>query len=84
MLVLDDMDCKAEIYTNTSQMEASQQSKQIKLKSNRLHTTLMSYLRAHLMLTYPKTIKSGDVQTPSDLAFELYVIDAYSKFLYRV
>ena len=84
MLVLDDIDCKAEIYTNTSQMEASQQSKKIKLKSNKLHTTLLSYLRAHLMLTYPSTIKSSNVQIPNDIPFEMYVIEAYGKFLSRV
>lgn len=51
-LVLDEMDVKAEIISG-DEMKLSCLSMKVRLKATKLHTVLMSYLRAHLLLSYP-------------------------------
>lgn len=55
-LLLDEMDSRAELLTDSNTLETSQKSKKIALKLTTLHGTLMSYLRAHLLLTYKKPV----------------------------
>lgn len=49
------------------------------LKASKLDFTLMSYLRAHLLLTYDKPVTK--VTEPTDLTFELLVLQAYKSVL---
>jgi len=86
-LVLDDLDVRAEFYANEDAYTfgSSGTSKKIALKRNKLHFLLMSYLRAHLLVSYQKDLKNYKVMTePSDIEYEIYVLDAYKCFLDRV
>jgi hypothetical protein len=44
----------------------------------------MSYLRAFLMATYGKNLDKVKTTEPSDVAFELYVLQCYQVFIERV
>lgn len=44
----------------------------------------MSYLRAFLMATYDKNLHKLKTTEPSDVAFELHVLQCYRVFIERV
>lgn len=54
------------------------------LKRTKLDFILMSYLRAHLLLSYPNDPLHLKVTEPCDIDYELYVLQYYSRFLMRV
>ena len=59
-------------------------SKRIQLKPSKLDFITLAYLRAHLYATYSETIDSFRVTEPTNVEFELCVLDGYSMLLDRV
>jgi hypothetical protein len=59
--------------------DKTEASKQILLKASKLDFTLMSYLRAHLLLTYDKQVSK--VTEPTDRDFERIVLKTYKQVL---
>ena len=54
----------------------------IELKAKTLNKNLLSYLRAHCLLFYNgKDIANLRVTEPTDLEYELMILDAYQKVL---
>jgi hypothetical protein len=59
--------------------DKTEASKQILLKASKLDFTLMSYLRAHLLLTYDNPVSK--VTEPTDRDFERIVLKTYKQVL---
>jgi len=80
--VLNESEVREEhIASNESDFDKSTASKQISLKTTKLDFVLMSYLRAHLLISYPDTLLSLKVTEPTDVDYELYMLSAYRIFL---
>ena len=85
-LILSEEEIKEEIAQSKKEgYDKSSASKLINLKHARLEPQLLSYLRAHLLISYPDLpLKPLKVTEPSDLEYETYVLDHYSRCLDRI
>lgn len=60
-------------------------SKQVHLKHTKLDFTLLAYLRAHLLISYDQELQANSkVTEPSDIDYELYVLEHYRMCLEKV
>jgi hypothetical protein len=67
--------------SQASSFDKKTSSKKLYLKATKLNPDLLAYLRAHLLLRYESDLTKLKVSEPTDVEYELLILEAYQEFL---